>query len=461
MKSLFQRVFPGAFGGAPADRRQAPRGGTEDRRKTEPVPAAATPGNRPIGARRPLIAANGDTVGYEFRVPDEVLSRLKRRNDHAAQAAHVASVLAAARTVQAQGRKGFARVPASWLLHASASEPYEGVMIGLQVNEEADLDPQTTDALDQAVEHLRTQGAQIGWGPALPLRSAPDFVLLRQGGAAIAEVLASVQSWSERVRAVPVLMTDIASVEDLESALQAGIQFACGALTAMHTSNEPPQPLPVAPEVRRIGQILYKLVTGAETEQIASEIKGDLALSYRLLRRINSAGFARDSAVGSIDQAVMLLGRNELYRWLYMLLLQFGGTHKTSSALQEIALWRARLFELLAQERPGEEPGQMFTLGMASMLGLVLRIGLPEVVDTLKLPDEARAALIDHNGPWLVYLQMAKQIEAQSVQGADSVADQFGGADRVLLLSEQAWNWARENSDPSAGKTEEATGTTA
>lgn len=449
MKSLLQRVFPGAFGAAPPDRRQAPRDGATDRRKA-PVPVPSTA--RPIGARRPLIATTGETVGYEFRVPDEVLSRLKRRNDQAAQAAHVTSVLTAAVTVQAQGRIGFARVPASWLLHSAATDAYEGVMIGLQVNEEADLDPQMTEALDQAVEHLRAQGARLGWGPALPLQSAPDFVLLRQGPAPMAVVLASVQSWSERVRSVPVLMTDIASVEDLETALSAGIQFACGALTAMHTTNEPRQSLPVAPEVRRVGQILYQLVTGAETEKIAAEIKGDLALSYRLLRRINSAGYGRDTAVNSIDQAVMLLGRNELYRWLYMLLLQFGGTQKTSSALQEIALWRARLFELLAQERPGEDAGQMFTLGMASMLGQVLRIGLTEVVDTLKLPDEARAALIDHTGPWLIYLQMAKQIEAQSVNGADSVADQFGGADRVLLLSEQAWNWARENSDPGAGK---------
>ena len=49
----------------------------------------------------------------------------------------------------------------------------------------------------------------------------------------------------------------------------------------------------MSPEARRIGYLLNLLVTGAETGSIVREIKGDVSLSYRLLKRLNSASFAQ------------------------------------------------------------------------------------------------------------------------------------------------------------------------
>ena len=78
----------------------------------------------------------------------------------------------------------------------------------------------------------------------------------------------------------------------------------------------------------RIGNLLNLLVTGAENNDIVANIKSDVGLSYRLLQRINSASFARINAGASIDQAVLLLGRGELYRWLSLLLFQFAALEK-------------------------------------------------------------------------------------------------------------------------------------
>ncbi len=204
--------------------------------------------------------------------------------------------------------------------------------------------------------------------------------------------------------------------------------------------------MPVPPEVQRVGRLLNQLATGEETAVIVGGIKGDVGLSYRMLQRLNSASFAQRGAMASIDQAVLMLGRKELQRWLSLMLVQFAGSRKVASALQEIALWRSRFVELLAVEQGEAEPGQFFTLGLASMLGLILKMSQAEVVATLSLPPLAEQALLAQSGPWHVYLQIARQVEAQSISDAAALADGFSGAAQVLALSDQTWAWAAENS---------------
>lgn len=82
-----------------------------------------------------------------------------------------------------------------------------------------------------------------------------------------------------------------------------------------------------------MSQLLQKLSGDADNAVIISDLKGDIGLSVRLLQRINSATFAHLGGVASIDQAVMVLGRNELHRWLSMMLMQFASKRKVSSAL--------------------------------------------------------------------------------------------------------------------------------
>jgi EAL and modified HD-GYP domain-containing signal transduction protein len=124
------------------------------------------------------------------------------------------------------------------------------------------------------------------------------------------------------------------------------------------------------------------------------------------------------------------------------LLVQFAGKRKASSALQEITLWRSRLLELLAKESNEPIPGQLFTLGLASMLGPLLKISQNEVVSTLNLPAPARQALLEQDGPWHVYLHMALLVQTQSLDEHSELAEPFGGVERVMALADEAWTWA-------------------
>jgi EAL and modified HD-GYP domain-containing signal transduction protein len=399
------------------------------------------------------MASNGEVAGFEFRIDDAALRKLTDAGDVVAQAAHVAAVLVSARLVGMGGRIGFARVPAPWLVHAGVPKNDAGTVIGIELDPSAPLPAATHQAVAAVVAQFRAVGAKLAWDPVHDFGVAPDYVLVRpaaqQSVAALMEVL---NARSAAYKSIPAIATDLAGVEDLEQALQNGAQLATGSLDTPVKAIPVKRTAPLAPEVGRLSQLLAQLSTGADTAVIVGAIKGDIGVSVRLLQRMNSASFAHLGGVASIDQAVLMLGRNELQRWLSLMLTQFSGGRKLSAALQEVALWRSRLLELLATERGESEPGRFFTLGLASMLGLILKLSPAEVVATLNLSPEAAQALLEQAGPWHVYLRTATQIESQSITESGAVADGFGSAARVAELSNQAWTWAAENSVHEAPK---------
>jgi len=444
MVSLFQRILPKSL------RAESPSVTPAASVASTPAPTPVAPSGPSVAvtARRPLIATNGEVAGFEIRFDAAVVERLADETDPKVIAAHAAAVLVAARLVAMGGRVGLARLPVHWLPHAPVPKDEPGTLIGLELSPDAVLGDEAKAAVTEAVSLFQFAGGKVAWGARLGLDIPADYALVQQGQLTLAGLLGEIQSLPAELKSKPLLVTDVGNVDDLEMILSQGVKYVSGALEAKQAPPEPAKPkVPLQPEVRRVSQLLHKLAAGAENAQIIEDLKGDLGLSVQLLQRINSASFAQLGGVASIDQAVVMLGRNELQRWLSMMLMQFAGKRKVSSALQEVALWRSRFLELLAMEKGAPDPGQFFTLGLASMLGLILKISPDEVVSTLGLPSEGQEALLAKTGPWYCYLHTATQVEGQSLSDQSAKDDGFGGAGRVLQLSDEAWAWAAEHSD--------------
>jgi len=412
-----------------------------------PPPVSETPkvdmGMAPaaIGARRPLISASEGVVGFEFRVSSELRDRFRRKPNPAAQLAHAAAVLTSARLTAGSGRIGLARLPADWLCAKVDFRCEHGVMVALDRPTGNQTIAENAQGIEQGLLALRAAGAKVGWPVEMTVSPARDFVLMRQGDSTMSTVLASVEQLPASLQGLPILVTDVSHLEDLELALGNSIDYVCGAMV-QREQTAPRDALPLSPEARRIGLLLQQIVTGAETQAIVEQIKGDVGLSYRLLRRLKGADMAHLQGCESIDQAVQLLGRNELYRWLSILLLKSPGNRKIGLALHEVALWRAELLELLAVQRNEATPGQLFTLGLASMLGPLLRISLQEVVSTLNLNAQGQQALLEDTGPWAAYLQISRALETHTLDKSAGLTEAFGGTKVVSELSDQAWLWA-------------------
>ena len=392
-----------------------------------------------IGARRPLLSKDGAVAGFEFRLSET----LTRRATGPAQAAYVQAILTAMRATTGGGRIGLAELPASWLLKPQAKALLSpGMMICLR--READIDDPSS--LRAAVDVIRTGGARAGCLVDPPggigRGDRPDFLLLRPSERLpLGAMLQSVRRAAASEQRTCLVATDLPGLESVELALEVGIDFASGSLSA---AAEPAEPLPVSPTTRRLCLLLSRLLRGEDPVRLVEDVKRDVGLSVQLLRHIGSAHHARGRAIDSVEAAVLLLGRDGLYRWLSKVLVRSSGARRTSRAVQEATLARARLLELLAARHGEPHPASLFTLGLVSMLPTLFQTTVGEALGTIELAPQARAALLETSGPWIGYLELARAVERQDLDSAGRLAQRFGGLPEVLALAEQAWEWTAE-----------------
>ena len=124
-------------------------------------------------------------------------------------------------------------------------------------------------------------------------------------------------------------------------------------------------------------------------------ISTDVALSYRLLRYINSAYFSLRQPMSTVMQAVTMLGIDNVRSWTTMMILaQIGGKPRE---LFITALVRARFCQLTGEDEDG--PGsELFALGLFSVVDALTDRPMVSVVASLPFPHAMRDALIHRTG---------------------------------------------------------------
>ncbi len=124
-------------------------------------------------------------------------------------------------------------------------------------------------------------------------------------------------------------------------------------------------------------------------------ISRDVALSYRLMKYINSAYFGLRGGISSINQIVALLGIEQLRSWSTLTIFAEVGDKPRELFLT--ALVRARFCQLAGGRPDGPQP-ELFTLGLFSVLDALTDTPMGTALQSLPLTPAMRAALIDHSG---------------------------------------------------------------
>lgn len=189
---------------------------------------------------------------------------------------------------------------------------------------------------------------------------------------------------------------------------------------------------------------LFNLVqSDAENREIAHHIKQDPILTFRILRYLNSPAIALIRTITSIDEALVLLGRQKLMRWLSVLLFSVKDPDYADWLLVETSLCRGRLMELLGDELPGVESDHLFLTGIFSTLDRILHVPLPEALEQLKLPDEIQNALLCGQGPYAPLLAVAEASDGQNSERIALAAERCKlDAKRVNQALIEATAWA-------------------
>jgi c-di-GMP phosphodiesterase len=154
----------------------------------------------------------------------------------------------------------------------------------------------------------------------------------------------------------------------------------------------------------------------AALPEIEAALKRDVAISFKLLRYINSAGSGLSVKIQSFRHAVTLLGYDKLYRWLSLLLM----TAERSAggpALTKTAVTRGRMAELLgtASLQPAQRD-DLFIVGMFSLLDAMLEMPMAEIQEQLKLPEGISDALLTRSGVYGPFIDLVEASESEDQQ---------------------------------------------
>jgi EAL and modified HD-GYP domain-containing signal transduction protein len=133
-----------------------------------------------------------------------------------------------------------------------------------------------------------------------------------------------------------------------------------------------------------------------EFSEIEQLVARDVALSFRLLRYVNSAFFGLRGDVRSIGQALALLGLENVSRWATLSTLASIDNKPTELTLT--ALIRARFCELAGSQAGVGSPAELFTLGLFSVIDAMMDVPMHDVVASLPLADDIREALVQRSG---------------------------------------------------------------
>jgi EAL and modified HD-GYP domain-containing signal transduction protein len=176
------------------------------------------------------------------------------------------------------------------------------------------------------------------------------------------------------------------------------------------------------PEVFRIQELaaiktsliaLMAEVSRSDTsiDRLETIIGKDVAISYKLLKYINSAYFYRLSTIESVRHAIVYLGEKEIRRFLLLVIISEIATDKPGE-LVRLALTRARFCELLAKESSFRSMAdELFLLGLFSLLDAMLDVPMATVVDRLPLQQAMKSALLEQTGPLAPFLRAITAIE--------------------------------------------------
>lgn len=192
-------------------------------------------------------------------------------------------------------------------------------------------------------------------------------------------------------------------------------------------------------------ELLNKVRANAEINEIEKGFKRDVALSFKLLRYINSVGFGLSCEIQSIRHALAILGYQQLYRWLTLLVVT-SNEGATTPALMKTAVTRGRLTELLGQDfLDKNERDNLFIVGIFSLLDAMLEMPMDQILEKLFLPEPIVDALLRREGIYGPFLELAEACEGADTHRIRELAESLTlDPDRVNAAHIRALAWVED-----------------
>ncbi len=244
----------------------------------------------------------------------------------------------------------------------------------------------------------------------------------------------------------PHLALDVSTPAAFMAAMIAGCEWFVGDY-AYH-------PAPAQQEQGPGRAVLLKLLAlvarEADSIEIEATLKQSPELAYQLLKLVNSVHFGLTKKIANFGHALAMLGRNQLQRWLQLVLYAQPHNENPNPLLLRAVL-RAGLMEALCKASGGGRIAQdeAFMVGMFSLLDILLGMPLATIIEPLNLAPEISAALLQRTGALgalLASVEDSEQLSRADTQAALRNRLQAVGLSMAQFCAAQiqAVAWARQ-----------------
>ncbi len=180
-----------------------------------------------------------------------------------------------------------------------------------------------------------------------------------------------------------------------------------------------------------------------DIRKLASSIKHEASLTFRLLRYLNSAAFGLRSEIHSVAHALSLLGERELRKWIAVVSVGVLADGKPDE-LMTVPLVRGRFCELLAPlAGMPAHANDLFLMGLLSVMDAILDQPLDSILAELPVRAEIKDALQARTGLYWQLLELAIAHERADWENVTSLVSETGmKEEKVSTLYISAVDWS-------------------
>ena len=243
------------------------------------------------------------------------------------------------------------------------------------------------------------------------------------------------------------LAEKVETVEEFEHCMALGFEYFQGyyfARPAILSGKK------IAPSELVILNLLQLITSDADDRELEMTVKRDPLISLNLLRLVNTPAAGARRHIDSLGEALVVLGREQLQRWLQILLYATpGAAVELNSPLLQMATTRGKLMELMthrlaASQRSGAAAS--FTVGIMSLMDALFSMSMQDVLDTVVVTAEVRAALLEREGTLGEMLKVVELLEnpKRGSQLSKSLKAIGLSVKQVREIELEAFSWVNE-----------------
>lgn len=186
----------------------------------------------------------------------------------------------------------------------------------------------------------------------------------------------------------------------------------------------------VDPATQGVLRIINLINRDAELEEIEQAFKSEAALTIKLLRLTNSVGVGLRVKIGSVRQAINVIGRRHIQRWLQLLLYsQHGSADIESNPLMQLAALKANFMEKLARRCYPQQSSlhdHAFLAGLMSLMPALLGMKMDDILEQLVIAPPLRQALMMRAGELGILLDLTECFDKEDIPEVERMLGMLG-----------------------------------